>query len=299
MKIKLIYFLVLITLICCCKEEKTEDISLNEHLKYFGFAVTDCGVNKLNEIDSFVNLVDMCLENFDNITARIINNTSGNNVVIVHLQGIFIDNIVDANSPTGIQYELLPDYTSRFELWCSNNIDIPIEKIAAFTIADESVWNRMSMSDLDVIAKMVKTKFPNTPIMVIESSEGLDEFEITTNIDWIGFDKYGILNPNKDNDYINDIQKLKSKITSTNQRIVIVMETQWIPLYTDLGYSQSVLKSMSKSYYDYAKRDNDVIALIAYLLPSDFDMVGQKGFFDLDYDVQNMVKEIGLEIVNK
>ena len=301
-RVLLLLFPLIFVFANCIKTEREEpdNDSDTSHLEYFGFAITDCGlINPLDSIDNFVNLVDMCLYDFENIRTRINNNLSDDNLVIIHLHDLFLDYIYDSSSPTGIRYKLLPDYKNRFELWSSNNQDIPINMIAAFTIADEPAWNKMEMEDLAKIAKLVKDAFPTIPIMIIESSEGIDSLTITDDIDWIGFDRYGTINPDSDNEYLSAMNKLKGKIQNTNQRIVVVMETQWLPYYTDLGFNQSILISMAQSYFDYAKRDDKVIALISYLLPSDFDEIGQKGFLDLDKNVQDEIKRIGCKIVNQ
>jgi hypothetical protein len=285
----------------CGDKERIDATEANEpsHLKYFGFAITDCGfVDQLDAIDHFVNLVDVCLYDFENIKNRIEENTAGNNSVIVHLHGIFLDYVNDALSPTGIRYELQPDHEARFESWASNNSDLPIDKIAAFTIADEPAWNRMDMGDLAKIAKLVKTRFPATPIMVIEGSESIDALMVTSDMDWLGFNRYGTLDPNNDNAYLEPMGRLKAKIQSPNQRIVLITETQWLSFYTDMGFAQSELIAINQSYYAYAKRDDKVIAMISYLLPGNFDEMGQKGFLDLDRNVQDEIKKIGLAIVS-
>lgn len=54
---------------------------------------------------------------------------------------------------------------------------------------------------------------------------------------------------------------------------------------------------MANSYYEYAQRDQDLIALISYLLPSSSNEESQKGFFDLNSDIQETIEDIGLKVI--
>ena len=49
---------------------------------------------------------------------------------------------------------------------------------------------------------------------------------------------------------------------------------------------------MANSYYELAKSDQNIIGIIGYLLQSDIDEIGQKGFLDLGYEVQMAIKKI-------
>ena len=83
----LILALILLGCDACESPSSTQNIS---HLSYFELAISDCGENHLPEIDKFVNMVDKCLERYDNIESRVKKNISGENIVIIHLQPNFI-----------------------------------------------------------------------------------------------------------------------------------------------------------------------------------------------------------------
>lgn len=292
-----LYIIPFLLLVSCSKNEQNKNQN-TAHLKYFGFAITDCGVNYLNQVDDFVNLVDMCPTDLSSLKNRVETNTLNDNKVIIHLQGLFIDPVADSSSPTGIRYELLSNYAELFNTWKANNTFISSEKVAAFTVADEPAWNRMDMNDLATITKFIKQAFPNIPIMVIEAPDVINNLIITDDIDWIGFDRYGTLDPLNDPEYLNRLALIKSKRTNNNQKLVLIMESQWLDFYTNEGFEESVLINMANSYYELAKKEKDVIALISYLLPSGFDTPDQKGFLDLNLDVKETIKTIGHKIVN-
>jgi hypothetical protein len=75
------------------------------------------------------------------------------------------------------------------------------------------------------------------------------------------------------------------------------MESQWLPLYADLGYNEGILRTIASSYYNLALNEDDIIGIICYLLPGGFDEPGQKGFRNLGAEQQNVYMEIGEEII--
>lgn len=283
-----------------CRENEITDTKFEEkHLKYFGFALTDYVQDRLPEIDEFVNLVDLSLEDLGSTRAKLMSMTDGNNFAIIHLQGIFFRAEPDSLSPTGIRYKLNDNYAELFNAWYSNNSNLPTDKIVAFTVADEPAWNLTEMEELHTAATTVKLKFPDVNILVVEGPLSIDQLILSDDIDWVGFDRYGTIDPNNDTEYLQAMELLKSKRTSEDQKIVVIMESQWLTYYEEAGFSQSVLRPMAASYYEYAQRDEDVVALISYLLPSGFDVEDQKGFFDLQPEIQQAFREIGSKIVDQ
>ncbi len=249
-----------------------------DHLQYFGFAITDCGTNLLPLVDDFVNLVDMCPVDYGNLDDRIRANAAGGNKVMIHLQGLFIDAVEDATSPTGVRYELYDNYVEQFARWQSANADLSSGEVVAFTIADEPAWNQMAMDDLHTIATLVKQAYPGINILVVEGPESIDGLVLSDDIDWIAFDRYGTLDPLNDPVYQQSLTLLRSRRTRADQKLAIIMESQWLKYYNEEGFDEVVLNDMAKSYYALAQQEEDVVALISYLLPSSFDTPDQRGF---------------------
>lgn len=291
-------FMVLFICTLSCSTSNNSDNSTTSHLKYFGFAITDCGTNYTNQVDGFVNLIDMCPEDLSSLQARVTTNTLGNNKVLIHLQGLFIDPIPDSNSPTGVRYELLGNYEALFSEWAENNSFLSTETVAAFDFADEPAWNQMNMDDLALVAARIKTSFPTIPLLVVEAPDVIEQLILTDDIDWVGFDRYGTIDPKNDSEYLQRLDLIKSKRTNPEQKLVLIMESQWLDYYSEAGFEESVLIDMSNSYYQLAKAETDVIALISYLLPSGFDTADQKGYLELLAEVKANIQNIGSEISN-
>lgn len=289
--------LLFIILVACSKSSDVEENNVS-HLKYFGFAITDCGTNYTNQVDDFVNLIDMCPSDLSNLQSRVSSNILNNNKVLIHLQGLFVNAIADTSSPSGFRYELLDNYETLFSEWAANNAFLNSETVAAFDFVDEPAWNHMNMDDLATVAARIKMSFPTIPLMIIEAPDVIDQLIITDNIDWIGFDRYGTIDPKNDSEYLQRLNLIKSKRTNSNQKLVLIMESQWLDFYSDAGFEETILIDMANSYYELAKAETDVIALISYLLPSNFDTPDQKGFFDLLPEVKTAINTIGNDIVN-
>jgi len=292
-----ILVVILFTILSCStsKPEENENVS---HLKYFGFAITDCGTNYTNQVDDFVNLIDMCPADLSNLETRVSSNIMNENKVLIHLQALFINAIADASSPSGFRYELLDNYEALFSEWAENNAFLSSETVAAFDFADEPAWNQMNMTDLAIVAARIKVSFPNIPLMVIEAPDVINQLIITNDIDWVGFDRYATIDPKNDLEYLQRLNLIKSKRTNPNQKLVLIMESQWLDFYTEAGFEESILIDMANSYYALAKSETDVIALISYLLPSGFDAPDQKGYFDLLPEVKTTIRDIGSQIIN-
>lgn len=286
-----------ISLISCTDEHP--DTNSGTHIKYFGFAITDCEVDYSDQVKGFVNLVDICPLDLSDMSSKILKHTSDNNEVLIHLQGLFTQLIPDSTSPSMFRYQVLEDWKLIFNTWVENNKELDNNTVAAFTIVDEPAWNQLPMDTLHLLARKVKQSFPDIPIMVIEAPDVIDQLEISDDIDWIGFDRYGTLLPDQDPEYLRRWNLLRSKKTRTDQNMVVIMESQWLDLYSDLGFDQSVLIPMVESYYQMAIDNDDVVAVISYLLPSGFDATDQKGFIDLNSDVKELIKEKGRLIIEK
>lgn len=84
-----------------------------------------------------------------------------------------------------MKYTLKEDFSSLFDEWLQNNQDIDWTKVAAIYLPDEPAHNQMSPADLETIAKYLKKKLPQVPLLVIEAYSATDELELNQYIDWV------------------------------------------------------------------------------------------------------------------
>ncbi|HIP31372.1 MAG TPA: hypothetical protein EYG86_01275, partial [Crocinitomicaceae bacterium] len=146
------------------------------HLNYFGFALIDClwddpqdagnTNNYIAEVDSFSNIAHMCVYDYiDDIETRVDLMNTHCVQPLVHIQSVFYER-VDANGLSGDNYDLIANFTSRWNTFKTiNATSLNNSKIAGFYIMDEPFWNGITFSELDSACAIVKADFPNIPIM--------------------------------------------------------------------------------------------------------------------------------------
>ncbi|MBA3705407.1 MAG: T9SS type A sorting domain-containing protein [Bacteroidetes bacterium] len=277
------------------------------HLKYFGFALVDMLwddphdastiTNYIAEVNSFSNIAQLGVYDYtDNIIARV--NLMNSKCVkpIVSFQSIFYQTI-DTIAPSGNHIALFTNYVARWNFFKTVNATIlNSSKIGAFYVVDEPVWNGLSFYEFNAVCDMIKTDFPNIPLFFVEAKPALSSLKIPTTIDWIAFDDYGIFNPLTSISYNNDMDTLKSKRSNPNQKIVLVIDDQWMPYYGAAGYSPDTIRYMVQNYYNLAASDTEIIGMIGYLWPGGLDDPGQLGVRDMPQSVINKNVEIGTMI---
>jgi hypothetical protein len=277
------------------------------HLKHFGYALVDMLwddphdtstiTNYIAEVDSFSNIAQLGVYDYaDNIIVRV--NLMNSKCVkpIVSLQSIFYQTI-DTLAPSGNHIALFANFIARWNFFKTTNAAIlDSAKVAAFYVVDEPVWNGLLFSELDTVCNLLKNDFPNIPLFFVEASTALSNLQIPTTIDWVGFDEYGIFDPYTDVTYNNNLDTLKSKRSNSNQKIILVVDDQWMPYYGVAGYSPDTIRYMVQNYYNLAASDIEIIGMIGYLWPGGLDDPGQLGVRDMPQSVINKNVEIGTMI---
>ncbi len=294
---KILYFLLIISL-------SAKAQTAPSHLKYFGFAVIDCGYddpldnynisNYISEVDTFSNVAQMCVfESHDNIIGRVNQMNSHCVLPVIHLQSIFFEPI-DTMAPSGEHYSLKTDFHAQWNTFKSINSSVlDSTKVGAFYIADEPFWNGISFQELDTVCSLIKSDFPGIPLLIVEASPTLPDLQVPTTIDWLAFDQYGIFNPSVDTSYLNNLALLKSKRSRAGQKIFLIVDDQWLPDYGAAGYPPDTIRYMVQHYYNLAASDTDIAGLLAYLWPGGLDDPQQLGVRDMPQTVIDKNIEIG------
>lgn len=275
------------------------------HLKYFGFTAIDCFyddpldasniTNYISEVDTFTNIAHMCVYDYtDNIVAR--TNLMNAHCVnpILHIQEIFFQ-IVDTHAPSGVNYDLYPDFTARWSTFMTTNSSVLVPaKIGCFYIADEPFWNGITLSDMDTVCALLKNTFPTIPLLMVEAYATVNSMQVPKSMDWVGFDRYRTFDPQFDPAFLENLDTLKSRLSSPNQKIILIIDDQWFPEYlTFLGWSQDSMTDVVQNYYDLAASDPSVIGLIGYIWPGGLDGPTHHGVRNMSTPVINKNIEIG------
>ena len=82
--------------------------------------------------------------------------------------------------------------------------------------------------------------------MFIEAYPVLSNLKIPLSVDWVGFDRYEIFDPTTNSIFLNDLDTLKAKLSTNNQRIFLVIDDQWLPYYGSAGFTPDTLNANLK-----------------------------------------------------
>ncbi len=275
------------------------------HLRYFGFTAIDClyddpldastKTNYIDEVSSFTNIAHMCVYDYsDDIVARttLMNNSCVN--PLLHIQNIFFE-AVDASAPSGVNYDLYADYTDRWNTFKTTNASVlQTEKIGCFYVADEPYWNGISESDMASVCALLKSDYPSIPLLMVEAYTTVNDMQVPEQMDWVGFDRYGTFDPQTDPDFLDNLDTLKVRLTSPDQKIILIIDDQWYPEYeTYLGWGKDTMADVTQNYYNLAAADSDIIGLIGYIWPGGLDGATHHGVRNLTTKVINKNIEIG------
>ncbi len=280
-------------------------------VKHFGYALIDCGYddpldqtikkNYVTEVAAFTNIGHMCVfDSSDVIVSRLDLMSENAMLAFLSVEAIFFHSTPSNSTGSGSKFKLRTDYKARWAQFIQvNNLAQHIDKIGAFYVADEPFWNGLSYDELKIATDTIKASFPTSLTLLIEAYATLPELKVPQSVDLIGFDHYAIPDPESDATFMSEIALLKSKRSAPWQKIVLVMDAQWLPFYGTAGFPEEHMSKVAKSYYNIALSDPDVKALIGYTWPGGLDSAEQKGLRNLPQSVINEHKRIGKLITGK
>lgn len=301
-----------ILIFSCSKEQPSTPDRNTNHLQFFGFTLIDTywddptdDKNKMNYIDevaSFSNVADMLVIGpKDNLVERMEQIERYQMKAILHLHGLFFEQ-TGTTGPSGVKYSLRTDFQNRWDEFVQvNDLQTNQNLIQAFYIGEEPTWNGISYEELKSATDYVDQHFPDLPIMVIEAYPILDRLRVPTSVDWVGFDHYFVKDPGSDPDYQQEWALIHSKLSSPHQRLVVIMDSHYIPeIHGEISnIALEEMGEIAQNYYQLAKSDTSVIALLGYFWPNGFDVPKSIGARGMPESVKDEYARIGKEITGK
>ncbi|MDP5081480.1 MAG: hypothetical protein NWP87_02405 [Winogradskyella sp.] len=313
MKNIIAYILIICILIACKKDDESSTFEItNAHIEYFGFTIVDTywddptdsetKTNYADEIHTFSNLADiLVVDPNDNLVQRTQTFADLDLKAILHLNELFFE-LVDNNSPSESNYDLRADYQERWNKFKTTNLSIlNTNYIGTFYIGEEPTWNGITFTELDAVAQLLQTEFPNIPTMIIEAYPSLNDLQVPRTVDWIGFDRYFVKNPNSNFEFQQDWNTLQSKISDPNQKIMIILDSHYINwAHRDFGNIElTQMNIVAENYYELAKSNEKVIGILGYFWPNGFDFTESIGARGMPQNVKKEYERIGREITGK
>lgn len=304
--------LVSVFALSCAKEEPFKRDPDPSHLKYFGFTLIDTywddpsddvtKANYIDEVASFSNVADiLVIGPLDSIVERMQRMNRVQVKCILHLNELFFEQ-TGTESSSRTEYKLRADYKNRWDDFVQvNALHANQNLIQAFYMGEEPTWNGISYHELKSATDYVDQQFSDIPIMVIEAYPILDKLQVPESVDWIGFDHYFVRDPFTDPDYQREWNTLKLKLSSPHQRIVVVMDSHYIPEVHGewAGIDLDEMGEVAQNYYRLAKSDSSVVALLGYFWPNGFDFPESIGARGMPQEVREAYVKMGKEISGK
>lgn len=280
----------------------------NDQLAYFGFALVDCGfdapndaggtTNYIEEVAGFTNIGQMCVFSpEEKIGTRLALFRRYGVKALLYVEEVLFEYVPQAFSPFGAKMVLRADAEARWSKFVALNQEVlTTENVAVLYLADEPMWRGLSEAELVQAVQIVETMLPELPTMVIEGYPAVKKMVVPEALDWIGFDRYNLFEPDTDEVWLDDLARVYAARTRADQKIVIIASTQWVPDYGSTGIQPNEMADVALRYEKIARSYPDVVALLGYVWPGGFDIPEQLGARDLP-SVQEVLEEIGKRIL--
>lgn len=210
---------------------------------------------------------------------------------------VFFNSTREPTFEGGYRISLAPDAQERWTRYVElNSLRSRADVIAAIYLVDEPIWHGLSNEELARAAAIVEADFPNTPIMIIEAAKAIKDLTVPREVDWIGFDRYGVMDPEHDPGYLRQLESLKRRRSRPDQKLVIVMETRWVPEYEMMGVPPERMGDVAWSYMRLAQSEADAVAVMGFTWPGGIGALNEIGARSLPPVVRRTYRMIGQEL---
>lgn len=292
-----------------------DDVALgpqtNPNLKHFGFALVDVGfddpldtsskTNYSDEVAGFTNLADVLVASeADDIRNRVRALNALGMKALLHLNDLFFE-ANGTSAPSGANYSLRSNYASRWDRFVALNAAVlDTTAVQVLYIGEEPTWNGISYLELKAATDLIKLRVALVPILIVEAYPAISGLRVPTSVDWVGFDHYFLKDPTRDPTFLAELAAIKSKRSTGDQRVVLIMDSFYSPLlHGQFGISESDMGRIAAGYYSLAVAEPDVVAVIGYVWPGGFDGPEAKGARQFSAAVQRVYREMGKRILNR
>lgn len=279
-------------------------------LRYFGFAGVEClwddpldemdKTSYADEVAGFSNIGQLCVyDPAEDISPRLESLRAHGLRAMLHVEPVLFGHAEDPESPSGDRAFLLPDAPERWARFMqANGPLLTPDTVAAVFVIDEPAWHGLSLNDLEAALALIKADLPNLPTATVEAYGTTRQTMAPPALDWVGFDRYGTADPATDAAWQADLAAVRAALTRPEQRILLVVETFWLPMYGRAGVQPEQIGILAENYYRFAAAQPDVIGLIGYLWPGGLDGKEQLGARNLPENVRETYRAIGEKILH-
>ena len=240
------------------------------------------------EVASFTNLAHVCLSPDPAVTADRLQRVTATGGTAL----LAVEPVLFAQAATGLTPN--PD---RATLWplvqqAITTSGVGLDQIL-FYVVDEPTLRGLPLPDLsDAIAFLHQT-YPTARTLVIEAYDAAGPTPILPQIDYWGFDAYGVPDPSAEPLYTTYLDRALA-LLGPDQRFMVVMDAMHTPIHADLGITLEGMADVARAYLALATSRPDIAGIIGYAWVGGIDGLHERGVRDLPPAVQAAHREIGL-----
>lgn len=271
------------------------------NLDFYGFALINTFVDDTadmttltdytDEVKDFTNIVDtLVVEPHQNILELIKHNYELDLITLIHCSELFYKLDEDGS------YAIRKDYKERYEMFYSTN-ELALHPVIMY-FGEEPLHNGLSNDDIATVAEYIKSMDNGIKTMVVEAAPEVQNLNLSSYIDYVGFDHYFVFDPSENDRFMSNLSYLEKHLME-HQKIVMIMDTHFIERYhyEHGGIELEQMDEVANNYYNLARSHEDVVGLLGYFWPSGFDHKTSIGARNMPDDILQVYKSIGLNII--
>lgn len=276
-------------------------------MRSFGFVAVGCKFDDpldnevkgdyFDEVAGFTNIAHLCVfDPAEDLSPQLDILAQSGSRAVIDLTALLFEQSSDPNS--GISNSLRPDAAERWDTFVTKNSSkLDAEHVAAFYPVDEPTWTGVSFAEMEQAAALTKATHPDVPVLLVEAYPALGMLAVPENVDWVGFDRYYILDPATDSTFQADWATLKAARSRPDQKLVWILDTHFTTGHEVAGLTPDDMLKVAESSTAFATTEPDVVAVLGYLWPGGLEGPQQKGARELPSAVIDFYKSYGTAVL--
>ena len=275
-----------------------------ETLRHFGYAAVACGHDDphdataksdyIDEVAGFSNIAQVCPDGDPAVTADRLRRADAAGLAPL----LLVEPAFFARKGASLA-ALPPDESAAIWAILSEGITrsgVDPSRII-FYVVDEPAHFGLPPADVDAAARAVRADYPSSPLLVIEAWNEAGPPPVSPEIDYWGFDVYGVPDPAAEPRYGAFLDAAKATMRP-GQKLVLVMEAMHhTAIHPDTTEGRESLAGIARAYHAYAVARGDVAMILAYAWAGGIDGPAERGIRDLPQKVQDAHRSIGKAIL--
>lgn len=277
--------------------------------RFFGFVGVDCyfddpldteaRLEYVQEVAGFTNIAHTCASGpDDDLSDRLDALREHGITALLDVSPVLFETVADTSRPSGLRSTLLADAKERWAKFTTTNAAVlSAEHVTAIYPIDEPTRNGVSAAQLGAATALIESTHPAIPIAIVEAYTDIDDLVVPTEVDWLGFDRFFVADPGRDEDWLANLASIKAVRSRADQRVVLVLDSHHTEYHQAARMTPDDLLAVGESLVGVAASDPDVIAIVGYVWPGGLDGPEQLGARELPAAVGDFYRAVGAAVL--